>query len=394
MHIKRFGILRYDERREVFSTQYNVNFNIGRRVDFEKNDTIHKFFMEKNAPFIVSEALAAQVDPNIKETLDLLREMKVEILLPLNIKNRVVGLIALGAKESGDLYNSEDLQVLGIVASQSAIAIENAMLYEETLNFNTKLEKEVELATRDLRSANERLKKLDQAKSEFISIASHQLRTPLTIIKGYISMMLEGSFGKIGPVSRDALNKVYDSNERLVYLVENLLNISRIESGSLKFNYETMHLEKVVESVVEELREAAKAKNIQIEYDPPKKDLPLVKVDAEKIRQVLMNLIDNAIKYTSRGKVKVVFRKKGDNLFFSVTDKGMGISSEDIPHLFRKFIRGQGAMLAHTEGTGLGLYVAKQMIDAHHGRIWVESQGAGKGSKFCFELPIGGTADE
>jgi signal transduction histidine kinase len=311
----------------------------------------------------------------------------VEILTPLNIKDKTIGLIALGSKESGDMYNDEDLQVLEIVGAQTAIAMENALLYDETRKFNINLKREVERATKELREANEQLKILDQAKSDFISIASHQLRTPLTIVKGYVSMMLEGNFGELNPMERDSLEKVFESNERLIRLVENLLNISRIESGRMQYTYEVMPLEKVVDSVVDELQSYAIKMKLKLSYKKQKAALPLVRIDEEKIRQVVMNLIDNAIKYTKAGTVTVSLKEDDGGIIFTVSDSGMGINPLDISKLFKKFSRVAGTNLVHTEGTGLGLYVARTMIEAHKGRIWAESDGEGLGSRFSFWLP-------
>jgi signal transduction histidine kinase len=388
MHVRSFGVLRYDERRKYYSTQFNINFNIGRRVNFEQDDFLLNYFAEKHKYLIVSENIRGDNVDQSQDILRLLFEMRIELILPLNIKGKLVGLIVMGGKESGDLFNEEDLQVLSIVASQSAMAIENAMLYEETKNFSLRMAEEVAKATMDLRAANERLTRLDEVKSEFISIASHQLRTPLTVIKGYISMMLEGSFGKVPAYFRDPMDKVYQSNERLIVLVENLLNVSRIESGHLKFNLERVSLSKMVSDIIEELDSKARVRGLEFEFKLPKKELPGIVLDTEKIRHVIMNLLDNSIKYANQGKIKVSLKQRGKYLLFCVSDKGMGIDVNEIPGLFKKFARGTAAILQHTEGTGLGLYVAKEMIDAHHGRIWAESPGEGKGAKFCFEIPI------
>jgi signal transduction histidine kinase len=344
-------------------------------------------FIKQNKIIITEEARRLGVFEK-NSTIELLLKLKVEILAPLNIKNKTIGLIALGAKESGDMYNDEDLKVLEVVGAQAAISLENALLYKETKYFSVKLEKEVAKATRDLRKANIQLKKLDAAKSEFISIASHQLRTPLTVIKGYISMMLEGNFGALTQAETESLEKVFLSNERLIQLVENLLNISRIESGRLQFDFKQVDLNKMIESVMEELAGNAKKKNLILQYKAPAKPILRIKLDEEKIRQVMMNLIDNAIKYTKQGSITVKLEQLKNSVKFCVADSGMGIRPEDKVNLFKKFSRGTGTSLIHTEGTGLGLYVAHMMIEAHHGKIWAESDGEGKGSKFCFELPL------
>jgi len=386
-HIKAVGLLSYNEKAGNFNVLYNNGFKIGGHKVFPGNPELQKLFMNRGETMIVEEVKRMAYE-KYKETLDLLTKLKVEVLTPLNLKNKTIGLIALGTKESADIFNDEDLKVLKVVGAQAAIAIENALLYEETKNFSLKLEKEVEKATRDLRRANIQLKKLDAAKSDFISIASHQLRTPLTVIKGYISMMLEGSFGKLTEAEKDSLGKVFESNERLINLVENLLNISRIESGRLQFNLTEVRLEKVVASVVEELTNFVKRKDLYLNFTKPEPPLPNLKLDEEKIRQVMLNLVDNAIKYTSKGGVTVDLELVGKTVRFCVADTGLGMAVEDLPNLFKKFSRGSGTSLVHTEGTGLGLYVAKMMIEAHHGRIWAESPGKDQGAKFCFEIPI------
>ena len=387
-HLKAFGILSYYEKNGVYYARYNRGFDTEGIEEYEAVPILEKMFIKQNKPVVVSEIKTDSRDSKAKKLLVSLQRMKVAVLMPLNVKDKTVGLLVLGEKESGDIFNNEDYKVLDVISAQSAIAIENAMLYDESQKFNVKLEKEVESATKELRDANVKLRKLDESKSEFISIASHQLRTPLTVIKGYISMILEGSFGKISVVQRDSLDKVYQSNERLISLVENLLNLSRIESGRLQFKYENMNLETIVDSVVEELSTKAKEKKLKLEYKKPAKLLPKVTIDQEKIRQVVMNIIDNSVKYTAKGTVTVSLKQVENNIEFCVADTGMGIEPDDMPRLFQKFQRGTGTFLVHTEGTGLGLYVAREMIEQHKGKIWAESKGKNKGSKFIFTLPI------
>lgn len=386
-HSKAIGVLLFNKKRKNYTLRHNSGFNIGKLKTIKNNQEIYDLYLSANKIIILEELKNSSYD-RYKEYIDEMAGYNIEILVPLNIKNRNLGILVLGPKEAGDMYNDEDLGVLKIVSAQMAIALENALLYEETRSFNKKLKQEIEIATTDLLSANEKLKKLDVAKSEFISIASHQLRTPLTAIKGYISMMIEGDFGELTPVEKEALEKVFNSNERLIKLVENLLNVSRIESGRLQFNFEEVQLETMVESVMDELSNYAKKKDLTLEYKKPETPLPKVNIDDEKIRQVVMNLIDNAIKYTKQGTVTVSLAQVENNLEFRVSDSGMGISPTDLPNLFQKFSRGTGASLTHTEGTGLGLYVARQMIEAHQGKIWAESKGEAMGSQFCFKLPI------
>jgi len=158
----------------------------------------------------------------------------------------------------------------------------------------------------------------------------------------------------------------------------------------LQFNFEISQLEEMVTSVVDELKGNAAKKNLYLKYIKPTGTLPAIKMDKTKLRQVVVNTIDNAIKYTENGGITVSLVSNGSMIKYCVADTGMGIRPDELPNLFKKFSRGEETSVVHTEGTGLGLYVGKMMIEAHCGKIWAESEGEGKGSKFCFELP---TAD-
>lgn len=390
-HTKAIGVFVYDNKNADYIVQYNRGFDVAENSKFVSDEKLSNAFIAQNKALIVDEVLFGNypTDFSNNKTVKLLSKLGVEILMPLNIEDKAIGLIILGKKESGDMYNDDDLQVLKVAGAQIAISMENGLLYQETKNFNIKLEKEVGKATYDLRKANEQLKKLDSAKSEFISIASHQLRTPLTIIKDYVSMMLEGNFGKLTDMTKQSLEKVFQSNERLIQLVEDLLNISRIESGRMQFNFVKADLGKITANVVDELSVYSKKKNLLLKYKQSDNHLPLIKADEGKIRQVIMNLIDNAIKYTKQGKITVEIKSVDKQIRFCVTDSGMGIKQENIINLFKKFFRGKGTSLINANGMGLGLYVARIIIEQHHGKIWAESNGENKGSKFCFELPAG-----
>lgn len=269
-----------------------------------------------------------------------------------------------------------------------------------------------EMSTR-LAMANDKLRQLDNAKSEFISIASHQLRTPLTAIKGFISLLLEGTYGEINVKARDAMNKVYVSNERLIDLVEDLLNVSRIESGRMEYAFAPTQVEDIIHELKDNLVFNARKKKLSLEIKLPEKLLPKVKADYAKMREVLSNLIENSIKYTDRGGVTVRAEsgqfpitnnqfpnnnqisndqknklQTDDCVRVIISDTGIGIPAEEMPYLFGKFSRGKDVKRLHATGTGLGLYVGKGIVEAHGGRIWAESEGAGKGSRFIVELPL------
>jgi len=304
------------------------------------------------------------------------------------MENRAVGMIVLGNKISKDPYSTQDIDLLTNLANQASIALQNALLYSEIKNFGVKMEKEVAERTRELKGAYEDLKKLDRAKSEFISIASHQLRTPLTAVKGYISMMLEGTYGKPGKKMEKPLKNIYASNERLLKLVNDLLSISRIEAGRIELNLEEASIEEIIASTVEELKNTAKEKVIALKFEKPAKLLPKLSIDKDKIRQVLMNIIDNAIHYTGQGAVTVTCHIKAGKCVIEIKDTGEGMTQEEIIHLFESFSRGGAGMRFWTEGAGLGLYVAKKFVDLHKGKVRAESPGKDKGSSFYIELPL------
>jgi len=286
-----------------------------------------------------------------------------------------------------DLFQSLTWKERLFKATLFTLSIIFGILLIRSVKKEVKQREEMEKLTKELEKANEKLKKLDAMKDEFISIASHQLRTPLTVIKGYLSMIMEGDFGRVVVKQKEPMEKITESSNRLVQLVENMLNVSRIESGRLKFNFVDIQLENLVKSVVDELEPRAKLKLLRLNYEMPPSPLSKIKIDEEKIRQVVINLIENSIKYTNQGSVNVSLKQNGKTMEFSVSDTGAGIKSEDLPKLFQKFSRGTGST-ASVDGTGLGLYVARQMVEAHKGRIWAESKGEGTGSKFSFSLPI------
>jgi signal transduction histidine kinase len=230
------------------------------------------------------------------------------------------------------------------------------------------------------------LERLSHAKSEFVSIASHQLRTPLTAIKGFISMIQEGSGSEED--RKSWLSKVFISNERLIRLVSDLLDISRIERGTVQYDFKEADINALIGDVVSTLRPQADLKNINIKYEKLETPL-LLSVDEEKVRQVILNLIDNAIKYTEKGGVivRLLHLKDLHKVRIVVQDTGIGLHAEDISKLFNLFSRGEGGEKTDSEGVGIGLYVARKIVEAHHGKIWAESEGLHKGSRFYVELP-------
>ena len=246
----------------------------------------------------------------------------------------------------------------------------------------------LENANVSLTIAYEKLERLDKAKSEFISIASHQLRTPLSAIKGYLSMVLEESYGKYSKKIKKPLENVYASNERLIKLVNDLLSISRIEAGKIELEKEKSLIQDIVVGVIDELKIVAQKKKIYLKIKKPDQGLPIIIVDKNKLRQVFLNIIDNAIRYTEKGGITVSFKVIDHYLIIIIADTGEGMSKEEVSKIFETFSRGKAGARFWTEGAGLGLYIAKKFIEMHKGKVWAESEGKNKGSVFYIELPV------
>lgn len=242
----------------------------------------------------------------------------------------------------------------------------------------------------DLGKANDRLKELDQLKSEFVSLATHQIRGPLTAIKGYASMIIEGDYGEVSEKVKNAVSVILQSSVSLVLMVGDFLDVSRIEQGRMKFNFTVFDLKNLAKDVIKDLEPNIKRTGLSFDFVCDESKEYLVDADLVKIKQVAGNLIDNSIKYTQKGgiivKVEKMANKDGDKIRFSVKDTGVGVPKELMPKLFEKFSRAENANEVNIIGTGLGLYLAKEMINAHGGKIWVESEGNEKGSTFIFEL--------
>jgi signal transduction histidine kinase len=240
------------------------------------------------------------------------------------------------------------------------------------------------------------VERLSRAKSEFISIVSHQLRTPLTAMKSYIYMILEGRYGKVEEKERGPLEKVFQSDERLLTLVNDLLDLSRIESGTIKLELEKTSLPDIISSTLDELRIKANEKNIYLKVEKVGSEpLPEALVDSGKVRQVIMNIVDNCIKYTESGGVtvraEIVESETKDSqrsVMIKIKDTGEGMTKEDMEHLFESFSRGAVGESKWTGGAGLGLYIARKFTELHGGKVWAESEGEGKGSTFYIELPV------
>ncbi len=373
----------------IRETQY-INTRLigdnGKKLEEGELKQIGKLVAHVHKSVVLTDELERE-DTELKELLqahDIAAVARLVTTVEYDIEG--VGFLMFGEKKSGSPYGRQDIKMIEIIANELVIAVQNALRFEEIEEFNVTLQQKVDDATKKLRKTNEKLKEMDETKDEFISMASHQLRTPLTSVKGYLSMVLEGDAGEIKPMQEKLLSQAFTSSQRMVYLIADLLNVSRLRTGKFIIEPIRANLADMVEGEVRQLKETASSRGLELIYEKPT-DFPDLMVDETKVRQVIMNFIDNAIYYTpSEGKITVELTDKEDSVDFTVTDTGMGVPKSDQQHLFTKFYRAGNARKARPDGTGLGLFMAKKVIVEQGGAVIFKSK-EGEGSTFGFTFP-------
>jgi signal transduction histidine kinase len=418
MQLNRAGIVLVDSSSGI------PRYEVAKMVGFGKSglgwvqDDLLINYLETMQKPVVSDELAiiaknqdsAEKMKDLESLVQKLRRMGISLCLPLIISDKMIGMIVLGDKISGDAYTSEDLNLLDTLSKQASIAVENAQLYREVQDFSKTLEQRVAAQTREIREqkdkierslavekqahdlekhVNEELRHLDASKTDFMFITQHHLRTPLSVNAGLIDLVLDGAYGKPPKKMKDTLIRLKESNQKEIDVVNELLDVSSYEIGK-----ETVHLDKAIdfsalmEETLKDLRIEAKNKGIYLKYKQLG-PIPEVNADRLKMKMVLTNVIDNCIKYTAKGGVTVAMGVADGKLRIDVADTGIGLSEEVIKHLFKRpFERGEMAQRMFAVGRGLGLFLSAKIVEGHHGRIWAESKGNGKGSAFHIELPM------
>jgi len=338
------------------------------------------------------------------------------LAIPLLSKGNLVGVILLGGKLSGQRYNAEDISLMEILSHQTAISIENATIYErlrERVSFmdeaynrlvetfrrsnpeltppeKPELEEEdiiseLDMIAEALVRSSERLRALDELKSQFLSNVSHELRTPLTSIKGYADNLLDGVVGELDERQRRYIERISQNSERLVKMINDLLSLSRIEAGRIEFNPVNLSLYSLMEEMVFEFTNIAEKKGVSLSFDCPP-DLTIF-ADGDKLREIIINLVDNAIKFTpSGGKVTLQAEEREKYVDISVEDTGAGIPPESLDEIFDRFHQVQMREKVNSEGIGIGLAIVKSLVELHGGNVIVRSE-PGKGSRFTVTLP-------
>jgi len=295
-----------------------------------------------------------------------------------------------------EILISEDIVILVFRVAVFMLVLTFSIFLIKSVMREVEQREQLEKLAKELRAVNERLKELDRLKSEFLSFASHQVKTPMAAVKGYAALVLDGTYGVISDKVKEAVGKIREAADRMIALVNNLLDMRRIEEGRMEYVFSVVDISKLVAEVVEELKPLALKKGLTLTFTS-EAEVVNVSVDPQKLRQVIQNFIDNAIKYTDKGWAQVAVsneyeveaggEKKVKSALVRVSDSGRGISQELSAHLFEQFTR-DPSVRRKIQGTGLGLYIAKQIIAAHHGDIWAESEGENKGAAFFIRLPV------
>ncbi len=364
----------------------DVKYVLPKEVERETVENFLRYIFAKKRTFYYDEE---EENEKIKSGLTYLQ---ISVAMPLIINNKLIGAYLVGSKASGETYSQKDIDVMQISAPQIAVGIQNALAFEEIRRFNVTLKEKVDNATIKLKHANERLKELDKLKDEFVSVASHELRTPMTSIKSYLWMAMAGKGGKIPDKVKYYLDRAYTSTDRLIKLVNDMLNISRIESGRISVNFEQVDMKKLIDDVVAEVLPRGQELSLEVQFEQPSEKTSTVVADGDKVKEVLINLIGNSMKFTpKKGKITVRLKQQEDEVITEVQDSGVGMDADTKASLFQKFGLIPGSYRTNQNvslGTGLGLYISKSIIDLHNGKIWGESEGRDKGSTFGFNLPI------
>lgn len=320
--------------------------------------------------FQSQEALIVQdtgADPRHYDEVDREIEYRTQSILavPMMFKDRAIGVLEAVNKLDGGQFIDHDVQILSTLAAQAAVALENARLVTE------------------LQEANVRLAELDRLKSDFISVASHELRTPLTLILGYASFLREEADAAAG----EQLDVVLEAATQLKRLIEDMVNLSHLEAGSAELSSADLILQEIIRECIESQRQFAATKSLDIRQSLPHTAMR-VRADREKLTIVLNNLLNNAVKFTPPGgRILLTVRPQTGMVAVSVTDTGIGIPEQELNRIFDRFYQVESHLVRNEGGMGLGLSIARGMVELHGGRIWAESV-EGRGSRFTFTLPI------
>ncbi len=380
MNIEKISILLLNENGKNYKIASSLGFeeDLIKSYKLKTNTKIVSYFKNRKEVFVKEEARQALNPESFEGIYKPIKSLEVQVIIPLRVGGRILGLLVLGNKISGEIYYAEDINLFLAIANQLVIALENAFLYQQVVKDKEKIKR---LLLKE--------KELEKLESEFASITFHEMASPIATIEGGLSVILDKKkrLMKRDRISKKLLKNAYIAAQNLGNLAKQLLNVSKISEGKMKLNIKPLDLEGVIRQVMSELSVKARKAKLILKYEKPKTKLPKISADENRIKEVITNLVDNAIKFTSSGFISVSCIEKKNAIITTVADTGIGISKTDIPYLFQKFHQVGNVIAKRDQGAGLGLYICKSIIELHGGKIWVESK-IGQGSRFSFSLPI------
>lgn len=359
--------------------------------DVSKRDFFKKvvYGQEHNITNNFKEVWQDLISPEHLREIEKQSRMKTVLLYPLVAGRETFGALMLGLNRDYQVLNTFEKSSIGSFINVIALLLNKAYLYKD-LQDSFEVTKRAYIAEK---KAKEELEKLDTIKNQFLAQAQHDLRTPLGIIRDYCDLLFTGTFGKQTKKSRDVIERIQVVAQNKIKDVNNFLDTAQFKLGKkVVVLAPGVQLNPVLDEIMEDLKHGAKAKGIYLKFQKPEKMIT-IEADREKLKSAIFNIVDNSIKYTLEGGVEVKVESHGV-LKISVADTGIGIAKEKMPTLFETaFERSEDARKASPTGRGIGLYLASKIVQAHNGKVWVESEGPGKGSVFHIELPLGrGTA--
>jgi signal transduction histidine kinase len=361
----------YDAQRSAFVV-YREDASVGERsavAPIQIDSRIVQWLNQTGRVLVKEEAkLNPEIAAYFEAAENELDAIKAALIVPLKIEGKLTGILLVGEKLSGDIFDDQELEVLAVLANQVAISLENARLYEE------------------LSETNAELMQASRLKSQFLASMSHELRTPLNSIIGFSKVLLNRFDGELTERQETYIRSVHNSGAHLLQLINGILDFSRIEAGKLEMISEEVDLHELIDECIESSMPLARGKQMKVEKNVPL-ELPPLSGDRTKIKQILLNLLSNAIKFTGQGRVLVSVVPELDAIRVSVADTGIGIREDDLARLFEPFQQLDNPLARSAGGTGLGLAISKKFVELHGGRIWAESR-ENQGSTFHFTLPL------
>jgi signal transduction histidine kinase len=365
------SLMIYDAARSAFVVYRDeTNIGEGAAVSLIPVESPVVQWLNQTGRLLVKEEV--KLNPEIAEYFETaegeLEEIRAALIVPLKIENKLTGILLVGEKLSGEIFDGQELEVLTVLANQVAISLENARLYEE------------------LAASNAQLMQASRLKSQFLASMSHELRTPLNSIIGFSKVLLNRLDGDLTERQETYIRSVHNSGSHLLQLINGILDFSRIEAGKLEMMSEELDLHELIDECIESSMPLARGKQLKLEKNIPV-ELPRLVADRTKVKQILLNLLSNAIKFTAQGRVLVSVQAEPEAVRVRVSDTGIGIRTEDLARLFEPFQQLDNPVTRGAGGTGLGLAISKKFVELHGGRIWAESR-ENAGSTFHFTLPL------